>query len=222
MKLNLKNLIYFLILIWPILVSVVALFFHRKQNSQQAWTGGPISWPKSFWLAYTTTTWFLLPVIFLIHPEFPHSLMVFYVFHLFSWWIRGPLELIMIYKWFNWSPRYGISHDLFHVFICTIILALNGGSILNEFSLTNSMLAISDNYRLVSIFFAGVIIFSTLAEILFAVLFLKFRSQQETAENIYFASDDPKWILINRITLTVVVLVMTHLVLQSVYVFMFL
>ncbi len=196
-----------LIFIWPLLVSALAFFFHRKQNSQKAWTGGPISWPKSFWLAYTTTTWFLFPFAFLLHPDFAPALVPFFVVHLLSWWIRGPLELVMIYKWLNWSPRYGISHDVFHICACSTALFWSGLSFQAQ-----------TPFNKLGFIFATMVIFSTAAEILFAGLFLKFRSQQEESENIYFASDDPKWIFINRVTRIVVILVMAHLIFQSFFI----
>lgn len=200
------NIFNIIIALWPLVVSGMAVFFYRKQNSRQAWTGGPISWPKSFWLAYTTTTWFFLPFVFIFHPDFPAPLIYFFVAHLLSWWIRGPLELVMIYKWLNWTPRYGISHDLFHILLC--------GSLLT-FALKDLNLSNGAPLTVLALIFAGMIIFATCAEILFAFLFLKARSTQEEQENIYFASDDPKWIFINRVTLTVVIIVMIHLLLQS-------
>lgn len=200
----------FIIFVWPAVVSFMAWFFYRKQNSQNAWTGGPISWPKSFWLAYTTTTWFILPLVIIAHPQFPVPLMAFYLFHIVSWWIRGPLELVMIYKWFNWTPRYGISHDLFHAVVCAVLLATSWSQL---------AIYLNNSFGILALAFAVIVIFSTLAELLFAALFLRFRSSQEEAENIYFASDDPKWIFINRVTLTVVLIVMTHLILQSFLIF---
>ncbi|MBK9323781.1 MAG: hypothetical protein IPM97_12700 [Bdellovibrionaceae bacterium] len=198
-----------ILIAWPLIVSTLAYFFYRKQNSANAWTGGPISWPKSFWLAYTTTTWFVFPLILLMHPNFPLPLMTFFLAHLISWWIRGPLELVMIYRWFNWTPRYGISHDIIHILICGTLLILNWSDLIPF---------LNTNFGILTTVFACIIIFSTLAEVLFAVLFLNFRSEQEQRENIYFASDDPKWIFINRVTLFVVIIVMTHLLLQSFFV----
>ncbi|WP_413289281.1 hypothetical protein [Bdellovibrio sp. HCB337] len=199
----------FCLIVWPLLVSALAFSFNRKQNSQDPWTGGPISWPKSFWLAYTVSTWFLLPIIFLLHPNLPSGFHAVFIVHLLSWWIRGPLELFMIYKWFNWSPRYGISHDIFHLALCGYFLSQNWSEIQASLGTPIGNLATV---------FCLIIIFTTCAEILFAALFLRFRSQQEEKELIYFASDDPKWIFINRVTLSVVLVAMSHLILQSLYV----
>jgi len=48
-------------------------------------------------------------------------------------------------------------------------------------------------------------------------LFLKLRTIQEQMENVYFASDDPKWIFVNRYTFTIVTIAFIHLFFQSWY-----
>lgn len=196
------------IAIWPLVVTSLAIFYRKKQNGMNPWTGGPISWPKAFWLSYTVQTWFFLPILFLIHPEVPSFLKIITIFHLASWWIRGVLELVMIYKWFNWSPRYGISHDLFHLAVCGFLSLYFKNEIM--------MLAFGSVAFLVATYI-GMLFVSTLAELLFAFIFLKMRTIQEKNENVYFASDDPKWIMVNRLTLAVVIIVFSHLFFQALY-----
>ncbi len=197
------------LIFWPLLVSVFAILYKKKQNGPHPMTGGPISTPKAFWLAYTVTTWFFFPFLFLLNPEIVSPLKVMIGFHLLSWWLRGPLELVMIYKWFNWTPKYGISHDLFHLLGLSSLWIYFYQEILS-----------SSGLNLLAHAFVLVTIFATIAEISFAYLFLIIRSEQEEKENIYFASDDPKWIFINRLTLTVVIGVMSHLIIQSIYAFL--
>jgi hypothetical protein len=193
---HLVNTFTLLIIISPLLTFILALWIFKKQNSSKAWTGGPISKPKSHWLAWTVFNWFFVPLFFLFNSDFPQELKWFYIFHLLSWWIRGPLELVMIYKWFNWTPYYGIGHDLAH-FVVALILLLSFG----QFPIDASQPLVLASY-----IFSILILLTTLFEASFAYLFLKARSQQEEKENIYFASDDPKWIFINRVTLTCVVI----------------
>lgn len=195
-----------LLVIWPLLVSTCAWLYKKKQNGPNCMTGGPISTPKSFWLAYTVTTWFFLPFLFIISPTVILPIKYIIYFHLLSWWARGPLELVMIYKWFNWTPKYGISHDLFHIVGLVALYYINRNEIVALNPMSNMAIA-----------FIFVTTLATVAEISFAYLFLKARSEAEEKDNIYFASDDPKWIFINRLTLVVVCGVMAHLICQAVY-----
>ncbi|MDZ4661919.1 MAG: hypothetical protein SGJ18_09925 [Pseudomonadota bacterium] len=201
------NLVIFL---WPFLILILACLFHGRQNSKKAWTGGPISWPKSIWLFYTVLTWFILPFFFLFHTDLPDNFRYVLVGHLVSWWTRGILELFMIYRWYNWSPRYGITHDTLHI-ILFVVLGWQSG-FWGEFSLENNFNSVCYSYALV-------IIFSTIFEGVFAYLFLKTRSQNEEKDNVYFASNDPKWIFINRLTTFVAAVVLLQLFIQSAWIF---
>jgi len=146
-----------LLIIWPILVSIVALIYQKKQNGDKPLTGGPISTPKSFWLAYTILTWFFLPLFMAFHHQTHEVLKTALVFHLISWWLRGPIELVMIYKYFNWTPKYGISHDLFHLIgLIFFITKLD----IHPVNL--------DIHNFIIWLFLLVTIFATMAEILFA------------------------------------------------------
>jgi hypothetical protein len=189
--------------LFPLLPLAAAASFRRKQNRGD-WVGGPISWPKALWLAYTICTWFILPWAWLGISEVPNSLRLVVGLHLASWWIRGPLELIMIYKWLNWSPRYGIAHDLFHIFLLVLGCAW-------AWSDWNAWMATPMSK--LTLVWLLVTLFATWAEALFAYLFL--RERQAGEELIYFASEEARWHTINRITLTVVMVVYAHLALQS-------
>jgi hypothetical protein len=115
----------------------------------------------------------------------------------------------MIYKWLNWSPRYGIGHDLFHILgIGTILLFVH-------FSAGERLGDIVDaGQQVLAAVYIGVILLSTVAEITFAALFFKTR---EAGDDLtYFASDDPRWRFINRLTAAVVGVVYSHLVIQAV------
>jgi hypothetical protein len=199
--------------IWPLVVTLLALFYRKKQSSNNPWTGGPISWPKAFWLSYTIQTWFFLPFFFLIPYEVPSFLKTIIIFHLISWWVRGILELFMIYKWLNWSPRYGISHDVFHIAGLIVLMLMNKHH-LSEIDYG------SHNFAILAYIY--MLFVTTAAEISFAFLFLSLRTFQESRENVYFASDDPKWVFVNRYTLTIVTIAFMHLFFQSWYALTFL
>ncbi len=195
-----------LCILWPLVSCLLAAHFYRRQNGSKAWTGGPISVPKAMWLSYTVTTWFFMPIWLLLSGSVPQPLIYFFYFHLLSWWIRGPLELVMIYKWLNWTPKYGMGHDLFHILGCFYFLQSAQLELMNiDLSLANKL----------ALIFCLIILASTVAEIWFAYLFFTTRSNQEKDDNIYFASDDPKWKFINRATASVVYPAYLHLFIQS-------
>jgi hypothetical protein len=180
----------------------------QNRNTESGkWVGGAISWPKSFWLGYTILNWFFMPLVFFFNPEVSEPVRVVIGLHLASWWIRGVLELVMIYRWFNWSPVYGISHDILHnvMLIGGLTWATSqiGASALNPHLL--------DFWATLYLF---VTTFAIMGEILFAALFIMTR--EKGAGKIYFASDSPEFRMINRFTLAVCIAVYTHLVAEVV------
>lgn len=213
------NLLLLALILFPLLPIGLGAAFRARQNKGDI-VGGDISWPKSLWLAYTVTTWFILPLLLLgfahlsnstplLPTPWPTTLSVAFIVHLASWWIRGPLELFMIYKWFNWSPRYGIAHDLAHAAFLILVLA-------TAFLNSEINLWFASPVAAIAALFVFVTIFTTFAETLFAFLFLHERTKGE--DLLYFASDEPRWLMINRITTTVVVLAYGHLFFQSILV----
>ncbi|HUP56830.1 MAG TPA: hypothetical protein VM598_05210, partial [Bdellovibrionota bacterium] len=192
------------------LIVGAAIRFRHKQNENTAkgkWVGGEISWPKAFWLAYAIGSWFLMPWIFFLDPATPTPLRWAVGLHLASWWIRGPLELVMIYKWFNWTPVYGMSHDTLHcmgVFVAT--------------SLATSMVGFealtSDPHAFWAWLFLSSISLAMMAETSFAGLFFGVRGSGK--DKIYFASDSEEWRTINRLTFAACVALYAHLAIQTV------
>ena len=175
--------------------------FYRRQNGPRAYVGGPISKSKALWLAHGIGSWFLFPFVFVLHPEVSEPLKIVLVIHLVSWWIRGPIELVMIYKWFNWTPVYGITHDIVH--IMTVFLTSSWAvATIGVAPFSTPMNALSFSY-------VAAIIFSTVAEILFAALFIATRGQKDHL--IYFADETLRYQLINRFTASVCAVVYGHL-----------
>jgi hypothetical protein len=193
------------------LLSVIALAgmvgfagrFHHLQNKKtesQEWVGGEISWPKSFWLAYAIGSWFLVPFIFLLDPQLPEPFRLVLIVHLASWWMRGILELVMIYRWFNWTPVYGISHDVLHN---TVIMAG-----------TFWACAVTGQVWSWCVFYLVILCFAMMAEVVFASLFIMTR--KKGADKIYFASDSPEYRMINRMTFAVCLVAYTHMIVQTI------
>jgi hypothetical protein len=212
------NVFVLALILFPFIALGSGAAFRARQNKGDI-VGGDISWPKSLWLAYTVTAWFVLPLLLACAlagnifgggaGAWPTTLSIAFAGHLISWWVRGPLELFMIYKWFNWSPRYGITHDLAHAgfLVAVIAIAFLNGEISDWFTEPKTSIAA---------LFIFVTFLTTLAETLFAFLFLHERTKGE--DLLYFASDEPRWRMINRITTTVVIFAYGHLFLQSILV----
>jgi hypothetical protein len=179
-----------------------SIWFHKRQNTK-GWTGGPISWPKAFWLWHAIFSWYLVPLVWVFFPDLDSRLRTVLILHLVSWWIRGPIELLMIYKYFNWTPLYGITHDLVHILILVI-------GLIWALPQWNSGASVTDLFVEV---FVVITIIMTMFEISFAYLFLKVRGQKD--HKIYYASDEPQWRFINRLTIIAVTLGLLHLVMQA-------
>jgi hypothetical protein len=85
--------------------------FYRKQARGDR--GGAISRPKAFWLCFAVWCWFVVcPVVAWdaswMAPPLRWALGAFGVFM----WLRGAVEMVMLYRTFNWRPPYGIGHDV--------------------------------------------------------------------------------------------------------------
>jgi hypothetical protein len=180
--------------------------FYYKQNVKKA-LGGPVSVPKALWLGYATGSWFLIPFLFVFVPELNSILKILLIVHLVSWWVRGPLELVMIYKWLNWTPVYGITHDAVH----NLVLA---GIFIWGFQEVLPAITPGLNLNFLAFVYLVVTFISIIFEIAFAYLFRKTRVFEENADLIYFASTDPRYLFINRLTLGVVIFVYAHVAIQ--------
>lgn len=90
---------------------IIGLYFYQRQNLKPE-LGGALSLAKAFWLIYAIYTWFL----FLPYQMFILKLPLFVneIYMLFWFWMlfRGIIEIFMMYVTKNWSPIYGISHDI--------------------------------------------------------------------------------------------------------------
>lgn len=179
----------FLILIatCPLFILIAASVFKNIQNKKEL-VGGQISGPKAMWLSYTVITWFLAPLLFFF-IDIHHNLLFILVIHLISFWTRGIVELFMIYKYFNWSPKYGITHSGFHGLMILGLLSF-------AFPLPNT------EATQLTLLFLGTIVVTTMFETLFATLFFRVRSLDTGADThkIYFASNDIKWNKVNQLT----------------------
>jgi len=100
---------------WSItlLILIGGIFYKIRQEKNMI--GGKIAWTKSFWLSYTLIAWFFLPPIFYFQDIGPAKNLLIIIS--LSFWIRGIIELVMLFKFKNWKPIYGISHNIFSIIL---------------------------------------------------------------------------------------------------------
>ena len=92
-------------------ITVAALAFHFLQN-RMALTGGGIAWPKTAWLGFTILFWFVLPALLTSDARLTAAWRLPFAVLLVLMGLRGVIELWMLYVSHNWSPFYGIAHDI--------------------------------------------------------------------------------------------------------------
>jgi hypothetical protein len=167
------------------LLGAVSVFFYWRQNFAGQ-IGGAMSIAKLLWLDYAILSWFILPA-FLCGSPATAQMRRLCAIHLINFGGRAVIELWLLYVVIGWTPLYGIAHDLFSIALITWLAPRHAGTE-RHFTWTLRL---------------------TLAcEILFASLF-----HLETAGEgaIYFASDDPRFRMINTVTWIVVCAAYTDL-----------
>ena len=153
-------------------------FFYWRQN-YRGQIGGAMSITKLLWLDYAIFAWFIVPAFLIRSPHVSAEWRRLFTIHLINFGARAIIELILLYVFVAWSPVYGITHDIFSIALIAW-LAPHDGSILVHYSWTLRI--------------------GLVCEIVFAALFHRETSKEHA---IWFASDDPRFRLINRLTLAV-------------------
>jgi hypothetical protein len=92
-------------------IALTSIAFHLLQN-RMALTGGGIAWPKSVWLGCTILFWFVLPALLASDARLAAAWRMPFAVLLILMGLRGVVELWMLYVSHNWSPFYGIAHDV--------------------------------------------------------------------------------------------------------------
>ena len=88
-----------------------ALAFHAAQN-RLALTGGSVALSKGIWLGLAVLFWLVLPALILADARVAPVLKQPFLLLLLLMGARGVAELLMLYVFKNWSPFYGIAHDV--------------------------------------------------------------------------------------------------------------
>lgn len=174
------------------LVVVLAMILSFTARQRRGALGGKLSPPKAAWLFWALTVWFLVCPVLAFEPALPKPVgLVLGVFSL-NMWIRGLIELYMLYGPKNWRPPYGISHDLFSLLL---ILGM-------WFGLEADPALWSTSWGRVGAGSVGVIAGSMILETAYAYVFFKLVEGKTTGEEgVWFAdATDPRWRRINLVT----------------------
>lgn len=81
--------------------------------------GGVIALPKLVWLGYALLFWLGLPLLIVSDARTPPAIARAFTSLLALMGARAVIEFVMLYFTKNWSPLYGLSHDI----ICMTALA---------------------------------------------------------------------------------------------------
>jgi hypothetical protein len=169
---------------------IAAAWFRGKQNRAHA-LGGKISNPKLLWLFFAIWFWLFECAVLAFEPALPLGFRIIFGVQAASMWLRGAVEMFMLYVTKNWRPPMGISHDVLCLVTC---ISLAAGF--------HDQLHSDGPWRLLGPALFGMLLFSLLVEVLYAALFFKAVEGQTTGDKgIWFADeDDARFRRINRIT----------------------
>ena len=169
---------------------VAALWFRHQQNRAHV-MGGKISNPKLLWLFFAIWFWLFECAALAFEPSLPLSYRLIFGVHAASMWLRGAVEMFMLYVTKNWRPPIGITHDV----VCLL-------TVLSLAFHSNNLGERSGGWGLFAPALLVMLVFSLLVEVLYAYLFFQAVEGKTTGDKgIWFASEDEaRFRRINRIT----------------------
>jgi hypothetical protein len=108
---------------WSIIILVTLIGVGFKYYQDRGKMGGSIAWSKCFWLNYTIINWFLLPLYFWYSDIGPLKYTLMTIASMM--WIRGIIELYMLFVTKNWKPMYGIIHNVMTILAAFVVFYFN-------------------------------------------------------------------------------------------------
>lgn len=151
--------------------------------------GGKISNPKLLWLFFAIWFWLFECAVLAFEPSLPAGYRIILGVHAASMWLRGIVEMVMLYVTRNWRPPIGITHDVLCI-VTVLVLAVA------------LPLPLDSAWGLFAPALVFMLLFSLGVEVLYAALFFQAVEGKTTGEKgIWFASEDEaRFKRINRIT----------------------
>lgn len=172
-----------------IAMAVISYAYHRHQNKAQT-IGGKISTAKSFWLGYALYHYFIYPVFFyfLIADACLKNLLLCVCFWFY---LRMFLQGLMMFVFQNWTPKFGIAHNILSVFLLATALLIIGLENYKSFS---------TEVVIVSIFLFNLILISAV-DTLYADRFSQIVGEKTKGKQaIWYAAETKEFEKINSMT----------------------
>jgi hypothetical protein len=92
-------------------MALITAVFFVVQN-RLAPVGGEVALAKAVWLGLAVLFWLVLPALIAVDARLAAAIRLPFQMLLALMALRGGAELVMLYVLKNWSPSYGIAHDL--------------------------------------------------------------------------------------------------------------
>lgn len=178
-----------LLLVVSAVVCAAAIAAFARGQNRGGKLGGRISPPKRVWLTFTIWCWLFACAVLAFDAALPRGFRVVVGVHAASMWARGLLELVMLYRWKNWRPPYGIAHDA----LC--IVAVLGLAAAFPGELTGALGGWGPA-------FVGMLVVGLAVELVYAWLFVKAVEGRTTGDDAtwFAAEDEARFRRINRLT----------------------
>ena len=173
--------------------------FYFLQN-QLGVIGGEIALPKLMWLGYALLFWLGLPLLIVGDRRSPPIIARAFAWLLALMGARVVIEGVMLYITKNWSPLYGIGHDL----ICLAALS---------FFLVRAWLAGEPRSSRVArtLFLHGIVTSVLFFPEMWFALYMHSNFHTQGAQAIYFVPDSEQHRTALRVTSAVVVALTVYL-----------
>ncbi len=161
--------------------------------------GGRISLAKFLWLFSALALWIVTPIYVALEPRFSAGIRwcakVFAVLFL----ARGVIELWMMFVTLNWSPLYGIAHDL-----CCLVFIVYGLAVFTPQSPADK----------VALGFFVLMAMMLPFEIFFA-WYMKFVVQLKLGSTVYYVPNQPEYFFVLTVTWIAVVMALPLLIFNT-------
>jgi hypothetical protein len=162
--------------------------YYINQNNKSV-IGGKISKAKSFWLGYAMFHYFILPwwILFYITEDSGMECCLYIILGIF--YFRMLFQMLLMFVTRTWSPPIGMAYNIMASLV--LLYLLFNRLFIENFAINNCILIV----------YICILILILLTDTYYARSFYHLVGLETKGKNaIWFASDEEKFIRINRIT----------------------